>query len=108
MVAAEKSGLATVEFHNMKWVLGMVTVHGFAGHVAVISAHKVVFYAPWEWLCKTHWVPQLSSLPLSLDDPKRNLTPKDCLRRGMNTQVNGASTTRHLSVEPARRNLCID
>ncbi|SCO54733.1 uncharacterized protein FFNC_15642 [Fusarium fujikuroi] len=48
MVAAEECGLATVEFRNMKWVSDMVAIHGFAGHVADISAVKVVIFAPWE------------------------------------------------------------
>ncbi|PCD19473.1 hypothetical protein FGRA07_11816 [Fusarium graminearum] len=48
MIAAKISGLVSMELHSMKWVSDMVANHGFSGHVADISADKVVIFAPWE------------------------------------------------------------
>ncbi|CAF3556700.1 unnamed protein product [Fusarium graminearum] len=48
MIAAKISGLVSMELHSMEWVSDMVATHGFSGHVADISADKVVIFAPWE------------------------------------------------------------
>ncbi|RKK58979.1 hypothetical protein BFJ69_g17341 [Fusarium oxysporum] len=48
MIAAENTGLVSLELHGMKWVSDMVMKHGFASHVADVAAEKVVVFAPWD------------------------------------------------------------
>jgi hypothetical protein len=48
MIAAENTGLVSIEVRNMKWVSDMVSKHWFADHVAAVAADKVVIYAPWD------------------------------------------------------------
>ncbi|KAL3588094.1 hypothetical protein FPOAC2_13993 [Fusarium poae] len=48
MIAAKESGLVSMELRSPKWVSDMVATHELPGHVADISADKVVIFAPWE------------------------------------------------------------
>ncbi|KAF4474684.1 hypothetical protein FAGAP_12747 [Fusarium agapanthi] len=48
MIAAENTGLVSLELHGMKWVSDMVMNHGFASHIADVAAEKVVVFAPWD------------------------------------------------------------